>query len=186
MSLPRTCPNCFQKEASRHNFGSDLQAEREFHQQRWCDCGYASPEAMMADQDMPFADPQWIPFAKHFLEEYHLRFRQGGMKNKTELVRFFLRLLQSSANNLSRSINLSEQKSEEKYRFVYDGESDHKPQTDIFRDSTMFECSAALLSARIRAANFKENMLSDKHKRNRRWGWAILGLIVGLIIGSLL
>lgn len=134
---------------------------------------------------MPFDDPAWVQVAKHFLEEYHLRIRQGEFKDLTELVRFTLRLLKSSANNVNRSIVLTEKNEDERYTSVYGGKTDKKPKLDIFSGPSMMYSSMALLSAKINAHNAKENSIAPKAKRNRRWAWGILGLIVGLILGSL-
>ena len=183
MSMSRVCPNCFQVESTRYNFGSDIQAEQAFHAEKWCDCGYESPEEMMEDQDMPFKDPRWVLLTKRFLEDYHLRLKQGGIKDATELVRFFLRLLKSSANGVNRSIVLVDKKDDESYALVHEGKTDRKPKLNIFSGPSMMNIAMVLLSAKVSAANVKENSIPPKAKRNRRWAWGILGLIVGILIG---
>tara|TARA_R110001592_G_scaffold363293_2_gene683370 strand:+ start:3315 stop:3698 length:384 start_codon:yes stop_codon:yes gene_type:complete len=95
------------------NFGFDSQAEKKFHAQSWCKCGYETPEEMMKDQDMGFEDPVWIPIAKSYLEEYHLKLTQGHIKGRTELVRFFLKLLKESAYNSRKSIILVDGKTDQ-------------------------------------------------------------------------
>lgn len=138
MSVRRICPNCYRKENKRSNFGDNIKAERKYHSEKWCNCGYNSPEEMMVDQEMGFLDPKWIPIAKFFIENYHLRLKQGEIKSKGELVRFFLKLLKSSANNFHRSIELIPIKETEKWEFIYHGRTDKKPRTDIFENEKNF------------------------------------------------
>ena len=132
MSINRLCPNCFQEENIRVNFGDDREFEREFHAQKWCKCGYNSPTEMMVDQDMGFSDPNWIRIAKCFVENYHLRISEGHIETSEELVRFFLKLLKSSANNIYKSIEIVDQKDKEEYEFIYNGKSKNKPKTNVF------------------------------------------------------
>jgi len=135
MSLKRVCPNCFREEKElRLNFGGNTEAEKEFHDQKWCDCDYSSPNEMMMDQDMGFENPEWIKFARFFLANYHLRLSQGHIENKEENVRFFLKLLKSSANNCRLSIDLVDLKKDENYESVYNGKSNHTPKSVIFKD----------------------------------------------------
>jgi len=136
--MRRICPNCYRNENSRVNFGDNREAERKFHSDKWCNCGYNSPEEMMLDQDMGFLDPKWIPIAKDFIENYHLRLKQGEIKSKEELVRFFLKLIKSSANNIHFSIELVPIKENEKWEFTYHGRTDKKPKTDIFENEKNF------------------------------------------------
>jgi hypothetical protein len=138
MSMRRICPNCYRNENIRANFGDIIESERKFHSDKWCNCGYNSPEEMMADQDMGFLDPKWIPIAKYFIDNYHLRIKQGEIKSKEELVRFFLKLLKSSANNIHSSIELIPIKENEKWEFIYHGRPDKKPRTDIFENEKNF------------------------------------------------
>lgn len=132
MSVSRVFPNCFRSEGVRFNFGNNREAEQSFHQEHWCNCGYSSPEEMMKDQDMGFDHPEWIRIAKYFLENYHLRLNQGLIESEEEHVRFFLKLLKSSANNVRLSIDLVDRKDGEEYDFIYNGKSDHTPKTNIF------------------------------------------------------
>ncbi len=184
--MHRVCANCFRKEQDRYNFGSDFKAERAFHAEKWCDCAYNSPEEMMEDQDMPFKDPAWLPIVKHLLEEYHLWLSQGEIKDTHELVRFFLRLIKSSANNIHRSIVLKEQDPAEKYEYVYDGKTSKRPKSKLHLNPDMMYSSMAVGVARINAQRTEEQRIPPKAKRNRRWAWGILGLMLGFILGSLL
>jgi len=134
MSMNRRCPNCFRTEGIRVNFGENREAERKFHQEKWCNCGYNSPVEMMKDQDMGFDDARWIPIAKYFLKNYQLRIRQGQINNKEEQVRFFLKLLQSSANNVHASLDLVSLKKDEEFKLVWDGKTITPPKVDIFKD----------------------------------------------------
>src|SRR5690606_35762870 len=116
----------------RYNFGNDVIAQQEFHKQKWCDCGYSTPEEMMEDQDMGFENPNWIRIAKYFIDIYNKEIEEQTIKNKEENVRFFLKLLKSSANNHYLSIELSDIKGNEKYEPIYDGKSKKKPKSNIF------------------------------------------------------
>jgi hypothetical protein len=133
--MNRVCPNCYRKEELRVNFGNDREAEAMFHQQKWCSCGYQSPQEMMRDQDLGFEDPRWVPIARYFLNEYYLRLKQGEINNKDEHVRFFLKLLKSAANNRRLSIELVNRKDNEEWKFVYDGKSKNNPRKNIFDSS---------------------------------------------------
>lgn len=132
--MQRRCPNCFRTEKIRVNFGNNREAEKEFHQQKWCNCGYNSPEEMMKDQDMGFEDAKWIPIAKYFLDNYHLRIRQGQINSKEEHVRFFLKLLQSSANNCNASLDLVNLKESEEFKLIWDGRTKTPPKVNIFKE----------------------------------------------------
>lgn len=132
MSIKRRCPNCFRNESIRFNFGDDIDAEKTFHNLNWCDCGYESPEEMMLNQDMGFTDPRWIPIAKYFLDNYHLRLRQGHIQNKDEIVRFFLKLLKSATTNCGASIELVNSNKDEEWSFIYNGKAEYTPRVNIF------------------------------------------------------
>jgi hypothetical protein len=134
MSIARRCPNCFRQEGVRFNFGDDREAEKAFHQEKWCSCGYSSPEEMMKDQDFGFDDPKWVPIAKHFLENYHNSLEQGLIHSRDEQVRFFLKLLKSSANNYYKSIDLIDRREDESYEFVYNGKPEQPPRLNIIDD----------------------------------------------------
>jgi hypothetical protein len=188
MSRERICSKCYQQEMTRYNFGEDIEAEKAFHAKDWCKCGYTSAEEMMVDQDMPFSDPKWIPLAKHFLNEYHIRLDEEQIRNSEQLVRFFLRLLKSSANNIGLSVTLINQKADEVYKFVSDGKTDRKPKTNIFSDRSMHYAAVALL-----ANNFKNKVPEQKEsysealeKTKTSWKWPFLYLICGMVLGSLL
>jgi hypothetical protein len=131
MSTNRICPNCFKEEGGKLNFGNYIKAAIGFHSQKWCKCGYNSPQEMMDDQDMGFSDPNWIPIAKYFIEEYNLRLQPGLIKKKDEQIRFFLKLLKSSAGNYRKTLELTPKKDED-WEYIYDGKPSHKPKTKIF------------------------------------------------------
>lgn len=95
----RRCPNCYRTEGIRANFGDNREAEAAFHQRKWCDCGYSSPEEMMRDQDLGFDDPKWVPIAKEFLNRYHGELRSGLLSTKGDYIRCFLLSLKSSFDN---------------------------------------------------------------------------------------
>ncbi len=63
---------------------------------------------------------------------------QGHIKNKEENVRFFLKLLKSSANNFRMTINLTPKIEGEEYEFIYDGKTKQKPRVNIFAQNSAF------------------------------------------------
>lgn len=134
MSMNRVCPNCFKKEQVRFNFGRNIEAERKFHSEKWCTCGYNSPEEMMYDQDMGFTDPNWIRVAKYFLENYHSTLAKHQFDSKEELVRFFLKQLKQSANNIYKEIVLINKDKNSGWENINYGKAKIKPKTNIFGD----------------------------------------------------
>jgi len=132
MSINRMCTNCFRKENVRYNFGNDIESEKRFHSEKWCDCGYNSPEEMMLDQDMGFTDPNWLRIAKDFLTNYHAMLASDKLESKEEQTRFFLKQLKNSANNVYKSIELVEIKKDEGWQAIFDGKTEKKPKTNIF------------------------------------------------------
>lgn len=181
MSINRSCPNCFQIENDRSNFGDNREAEREFHSQKWCNCGYNSPNDMMVDQDMGFTDPNWIRIAKHFIENYHLRISQGRIQTSEELVRFFLKLLKSSANNIRKSIELIDKEENEEYEFIYDGKTKKKPRINIFERKLH-----SILSIPISESTQHYVVKSEKKSTSKGIILLSIGIVLGIIIGKLI
>jgi hypothetical protein len=181
MSIERRCPNCFQQENMRVNFGNNREAEKDFHSQKWCSCGYNSPIEMMADQDMGFSDPQWIPIANHFIENYHLRISQGHIHNNEELVRFFLKLLKTSANNIIKSIEIVEKKQGEEYEFIYKGKATKAPKTNIFNESLISN-----LNFPQQPDKQESNAKNPKSKFINIVLYIIIGIAFGLLAGKIL
>lgn len=174
MSMNRVCPNCFQVESSRYNFGDNRKAEREFHSEKWCDCKYNSPEEMMKDQDMGFKDPKWIAIAKDFIGKYHSSINEGYISNNEELVRFFLKLLKSSANNYHKSISLVERNEDEEWEYIYNGERAHKPKTNILK-TTSFPGLKFNITPKPKKTTQKRNILVP----------ILISLALGIILGAL-
>lgn len=131
MSMHRICRNCLRKEESRYNFGNDRDAERAFHNENWCDCGYESPEEMMIDQDMGFENPLWVRIGKYFLVEYNEAIRQGRIESRDELLRFFLKLLKDSAANFRHRIELVGPDEDVVFQRIYHGKTDHEVKSQI-------------------------------------------------------
>lgn len=188
MSMYRTCTNCFQQEGIRFNFGDNHDAEAKFHRERWCKCGYSSPEEMMADQDLGFDDPRWVPITKYFLNQYYLRISQGSIINKDEHVRFFLKLLKSSINNYHLSAELVQKKADEEYKFIYNGKTEKIPKINIFKNSFELEHVPEMvvldnLNREILQAYKKsqQSVIEIKKKVINRNRW-IAGLILSQII----
>jgi|GEM_PF-6832917 len=138
MSMSRICPNCYRKEDARFNFGDEHQAEKAFHAEKWCKCGYNSPQEMMLDQDMGFEDPLWIPIAKYFINNYTLRISQGEIRTKEEHMRFFLKLLKNSANNFNRSLELAPRDKDEAREYIYHGRTTHVVKSSIFDENSKY------------------------------------------------
>ena len=188
MSINRICPNCYRKEGIRFNFGPNKEAETEFHRQHWCNCGYSSPEEMMQEQDLGFDDPRWVSITKYFLNEYYLRINQGRIANKDEHIRFFLKLLKSSANNYRLSIELIPRKADEDWEFIYNGKPPKKPHINIFDDSYDLEHlpQRVILDTTnddlLRAYNQSQQTITELKKKNIKKNRWIAGLILFLII----
>ena len=181
MSIERICPNCFQMENIRFNFGDNRQAEREFHSKKWCNCGYNSPNEMMEDQDMGFKDPYWIPIAKHFIENYHLRISQGHINNSEELVRFFLKLLKYSANNIGKSVELVQRKNGGGKEFIYEGKAKKAPSKTIFNDATFPSLNFPQQSAKQLIKN-KSPKLNIRSNIICIGFWLTIGYLFGIIL----
>lgn len=130
--MNRVCPNCFIKEDTRYNFGNNKEEEKKFHAEKWCDCGYNSPEEMMLDQDMGFTSPYWIIIAKYFIRNYDYMLASDKLESKEEVVRFFLKMLKNAANNVNKSIELVEMYEDEGWKAIYDGKPKTKPKSNIF------------------------------------------------------
>lgn len=139
MSMNRVCPICYREEGVRLNFGNNRDAEAEFHRQHWCDCGYSSTKEMMQDQDLGFVDSHWVEIVKYFLNEYYLRIAQGSISTKDEHIRFFLKLLKSSASNYRLSIELKLKNENEDFEYIYDGKPKKKPRKNIFDNTSDLE-----------------------------------------------
>lgn len=188
MSMYRTCPNCFQQEGIRFNFGNNHAAEAEFHREHWCKCGYSSPNEMMQDQDLGFNDPHWVPITKYFLNQYYLRISQGSIKNKDEHLRFFLKLLKSSINNYRLSAELVPRKDNEDFKLIYDGKTEKVPKINIFDNSFELERVPKMVvldninKEIVQAYKQSQQSITEfKKKVIKRNRW-IAGLIVSQII----
>lgn len=183
MSMNRVCPMCFQEERFRYFF-VDNESEAEFHRDnRWCSCGYESPEEMMQDQDLGFTDYRWVLIIRSFLNEYYLRLSQGVILNKDEHVRFFLKLLKFSANDYRLSIELTPPKKNELLEYIVDGVPKKQPHSNIFDDA--FELKHLPKQVVLDVLNTKihnsyTQSLQEIKKLKR------IGIIKNLIIGGLL
>jgi len=134
MSMQRICPNCYRTEGIRVNFGDNREAEAAFHQRKWCDCGYSSPEEMMHDQDLGFDYPKWVPVSKHFLNRYHWELRSNRLKTKNDQVRYFLRGLKSSLDNHFISATLTRNIDQNTLRSTIPLSKKPPARTDIFEN----------------------------------------------------
>lgn len=188
MSMNRVCPICYREEDIRVNFGNNSEAEVEFHNQNWCDCGYSSGEEMMEDQDLGFTDKRWVGIVKYFLNEYFLRLGQGAISNKDENVRFFLKLLKSSANNYRLSIELKPRNENEEWNFIYNGKPKKQPRNNIFDNSIELKhLPERIVLDKLNANIFRDYQSSQKKieefkKNNIKKNIIITGLIAILIV----
>jgi hypothetical protein len=185
--MNRICPNCFRKEGIRINFGGNFADEAGFHRQHWCNCGYSSSEKMMQDQDLGFDDPRWVRIVKYFLNEYYLRISQGKILNKDEHIRFFLKLLKSSANNCQLSVELIPRKTNEDWEFIYEGKPKKKPHVNIFDNSYDLEHlpEKVILTVNndlLRKYNQSQQIIMELKKRGIKKNRWIVGLILLLLI----
>jgi hypothetical protein len=99
-----------------------------------------------------------------------LRIRQGNIQTSEELVRFFLKLLKSSANNIRKSIEIVNLKENEKYTSIYHGRSDRESKKNIF-ESTLY-------------SNTGQGIVKVE-KKSKAYIIFSIGIIVGMIIGKL-
>ena len=188
MSMNRVCPICYRKENIRFNFGDNREAESDFHKQKWCDCGYSSGEEMMKDQDLGFTDSRWVGIVKYFLDNYFLRIGQGAISNKDENVRFFLKLLKSSANNYRLSIELKPRNDDEDWEFVYEGKPKRKPRKNIFDNAIELEhlpkvvVLDTLNTNILRDYQMAKQKIEDLHKKDIKKNRIIAGLLVIIIV----
>lgn len=188
MSMNRVCPICYRKENIRFNFGDNREAESDFHKQKWCDCGYSSGEEMMKDQDLGFTDSRWVGIVKYFLDNYFLRIGQGAISNKDENVRFFLKLLKSSANNYRLSIELKPRNDDEDWEFVYEGKPKRKPRKNIFDNSIELEhlpkvvVLETLNTNILRDYQMSKQKIEDLQKKDIKKNRIIAGLLVIIIV----
>lgn len=160
MGMNRVCPICYQQEAFSFNFGPNSVANAEFHQKKWCKCGYTSGEELMKDQDLGFTDNRWVGVAKSFLIDFFEKASSGGILSKDQMVRLFLKQLKNSANNYDLSIELVPIKEGEEWNFIEDGNPIHRPRKDVFNNAIDLET----LPDKIILNEMKQNILNDYKK----------------------
>jgi len=135
MSVARTCSSCFRREAIRHNFDGDSEAERAFHAQTsWCGCGYITPQEMMQDQDLGFSDPAWFHVGRRFLTDYHDGLHRGVTVTPEEHMRYFLKLFQSTTATMGYRVELipDETLDVPSYGFIKYGKREWDPKVTLF------------------------------------------------------
>ncbi|MBS9773782.1 MAG: hypothetical protein KGV59_01315 [Tenacibaculum sp.] len=189
MSVSRICPNCYRREGIRVNFGNNHSAEKEFHQQHWCDCGYSSPEEMMKDQDLGFSDAKWVLIIKDFLNTYYNIISTTVIPNKDEHLRLFLKLLKNKINWYDSSAELIPKKRNfNEFEYVRNGKPKKQPKLNIFDDNGLEDVpnqvtitktnynldEVQLLIEYAKAWNnlnvsYLENILSDNFEYNSQW-----------------
>lgn len=133
MSQIIECPNCF-NEYKIHK-SPNLSEDFTPNPKGFCSCEYNSPEEMIEDYDFGFNDPKWVKIAKHFLNHYHPVINEAKIEYKDEWMRFFLKLLQSSANKFGLSIELTDIKENESWSDVLDGKTSRKLKSIIFDEN---------------------------------------------------
>lgn len=113
MSLYRICPNCFENDGLRVSF-SNIESERAYHSEKWCNCGYNSPEEMMVDRDMGFTDPKWFFISQYIIRNLNEKvLNLDNTDNQIEMQRNFLKLLIQSARYVRASLELNDLKEPE-------------------------------------------------------------------------
>jgi len=186
MSMPRRCPNCYRTEDIRVNFGDNREAEAAFHQRKWCDCGYSSPEEMMRDQVLGFDDPKWVPIAKHFLNRYHRELRSGRLKTKNDQVRYFLRGLKSSLDNHFISATLTRNVDQNTLRSTIPLSKKPPSKTDIFEkcddlsDLITLEHGLTRENESLRKEN--DALVKKSNQKNRIIGALVLMLVIAGVL----
>ncbi len=127
------CPNCYRE----YNLYKSRNLDKNFvpNPKKVCSCKYNSPEEMMEDHDMGFKDPKWVKIGKYFLNHYHPVINESSIEYKDEWLRFFLKLLQSSANKYGLSLELTNIKKNESWSKVVDGKTSRKVKSMIFDDN---------------------------------------------------
>lgn len=135
MSLNRICPICLQIEGIRVNFGNKQKEEQDFHNQKWCSCGYKSHSEMIIDQDLGFNDFRWVGIVKNFLNSYYKYLSQQIISNKDQHARLFLKQLQNSALKQNLSIVLKPLNTNKYIDYKIDGFPKVKPKSNIFDDT---------------------------------------------------
>lgn len=119
--------------------------------------------------------------AKYFIKNYHLRISQGHIHNSEELVRFFLKLIKTSANNINKSLEIVERKNGEEYEFISEGKANTAPKTNIFNEVTFPNLNFPKHSA-------EQKIKTKSQKLNLRniIIYISIGLVVGLVVGLIL
>jgi len=72
MGLPKTCPNCFANDGIFWNYDGSEEEIKKIYDQKWCDCGYNSPEEMIEGlakkYEFKFKDPKWVKLARAYID----------------------------------------------------------------------------------------------------------------------
>jgi len=84
---------------------------------------------------MGFKNPKWVKIGKYFLNHYHPVINEGSIEYKDEWLRFFLKLLQSSANKYELSIELTNINKNESWSKIEDGKTSRKVKSIIFDEN---------------------------------------------------
>ncbi len=193
MSVSRICPNCYRKEGIRVNFGNNHSAEKEFHQQHWCSCGYSSPEEMMKDQDLGFSDAKWVLIIKDFLNTYYDIISTTVIPNKDEHIRLFLKLLKNKINWYDLSVELIPKKLNlDEYEYVRNGKPKKQPKLNIFDNEGLEDIPTQIVLQKLNYNLFAENQRKDaelekyrgiREKKNKIIAVLIAIIIITVIIG---
>jgi len=193
MGMPRTCPNCFANDGFYISFVEDAH-EIEHHKEKWCKCGYDSPEEMIKElrkkYRFEFEDPKWVYFAREYLSrrKYKLNFKHDVT---LDLVGEFLHDLFWASNHSSSNISLISKNLSEKI----ESNEDKKQLSQIKNKLPDWESEIPQdLSDSILASSKMTTKKSDsnKHikKNNHRMKYLIkvskykvlLSFIIGLIL----
>jgi hypothetical protein len=111
MGLPKTCPNCFANDGIFWNYDGSEEEINKIYAQKWCGCGYNSPEEMIEGLAkkyyFKFKDPKWVKLARAYIDRKNYKEGKRTIITLKEVGEFLHDLYWSSIFQ-SLNIELSE------------------------------------------------------------------------------
>ena len=108
MGLPKTCPNCFANDGIFWNYDGSEEEINKIYAQKWCDCGYNSPEEMIEGlakkYEFKFKDPKWVKLARAYIDRKNYKEDKRTIITLKEVGEFLHNLYWSSE---FQSLNLN-------------------------------------------------------------------------------
>lgn len=175
MSLNRVCRNCYRGDDIRMNFGYDTASEEAYHKKNWCSCGYSSHEEMMLDQNLGFTDPRWVKIGKNFLNDYYHKIRLHKIMNKDDHMRWFLKLLHSTAENHGLAIHLSTRKPDYNNKTNITAKN---PKSNIFEDDHALRYVPDKIVLNTTGLHEKAQKLVKLNKKKNIWMAILISIII--------